>query len=786
MNGENPDNFEGRSDDIAEIPEIVPLLVLVDQVLFPMTLVPLHITSKAETRLIDETVMSHRFVALVTVKDSGSQDRSSDNLYRIGCIGRIMQLQHTTEGGVNVMVQTLKRFEMVELVRHDPYPLVRVHAIEEHKGNPNEVAPLAAAVKSTMAEIINLSPEIPDGAATIIQNIEDAGFLADLVAGNLNMSVEEKQKILEAVDRKERLEKLLIILAREFQLLEVSNKIQHDVKSSIDKSQREFYLRQQMKAIQDELGEASGERNEAEEYRQKIEALGLNEDVKKEALREVNRLAQMNEATAEYHVITTYLDWVVELPWNVMTEDQLEIARAEMILNEDHYGLDKVKRRILEYLAVRKLKPDAHGPILCFVGPPGVGKTSLGQSIARAMGRKFVRISLGGMHDEAEIRGHRKTYVGALPGRIVQNIRKAGSRNPVFMLDEIDKVGSDFRGDPSSALLEVLDPAQNDTFTDHYLNVPFDLSRVMFIATANVLDTIPWALRDRMEIIEIPGYTMEEKLQIAKRYLVPKQVEANGLSEGNVVFTDAALRRIINDYTREAGVRTLEREIASVCRGCARQFAEQQRDAIHIDVQDLHTYLGKEKFFSEVAERTKIPGVATGLAWTPTGGDILFIEASMMQGKGSLLLTGQLGDVMKESAQAVLSYVRANAKSLGVTSDFSNFDIHIHVPAGAVPKDGPSAGVALLAALVSLVTGKCVKNGLAMTGEITLRGLVLPVGGIKEKVLAAARAGIREVVLPDKNQNDLEDVPDSVKKKIRFHFVSQMSQVLKIAMNVKA
>jgi len=784
MNEINPDNGDGKMNDISEIPEIVPLLVLVDQVLFPMTLVPLHVTSKPETKLIDDTVMSHRFVALLTIRDADKTDRSLKNLYGVGCIGRIMQLQHTTEGGVNVMIQTLRRFEAVELIRHEPYPLVRVVPIEEQKGNVAKIAPLATAVKNTMAQIINLSPEIPDGASTIIQNIEDAGFLADLVAGNLNMSIEEKQSILEALDRQERLEKLLVILAREFQLLEVSNKIQHDVKSSIDKSQREFYLRQQLKAIQDELGEASGERNEAEEYRKKIEALGLGEDIKKEAMREINRLAQMNEASAEFHVITTYLDWIVELPWNVMTEDRLEVPRADTILNEDHYGLDKVKRRILEYLAVRKLKPDAPGPILCFVGPPGVGKTSLGQSIARAMDRKFIRMSLGGMHDEAEIRGHRKTYVGALPGRVIQNIRKAGSRNPVFMLDEIDKVGSDFRGDPSSALLEVLDPAQNNSFTDHYLNVPFDLSRVMFIATANVLDTIPWALRDRMEIIEIPGYTIEEKLQIAKRYLVPKQVEANGLSNDQISITDGALRKIIDDYTREAGVRTLEREIGSVCRGCARQFAEQRTEPITVDGGDLHTFLGKEKFFSEVAERTKIPGVATGLAWTPTGGDILFIEANMMPGKGNLLLTGQLGDVMKESAQAVLSYVRANAKALNITSDFSNSDIHIHVPAGAVPKDGPSAGVTLLAAVVSLLTGRCVKNELAMTGEITLRGLVLPVGGIKEKVLAAARAGIKEIILPEKNKNDLDDVPDTVKNKTQFHLVGEMSDVLEIALGV--
>ena len=778
-------NKPRSESDGTVLPENLPLLLLPGQVVFPMALVPLRVTNKTDVRLIDETVMGHRMLAMLTLKDPQKESPELSDAFGVGCVGRIMQLQHVPEGYVNVVIQTLKRFRPVSIIQHEPYPVVRIQPIEDVPGDPDVIAPLATAVKRQMARLIELSPDIPEGAASIVQNIEDAGFLADLVAGNLNISAEEKQSLLDALDHRDRLEKLIRVLAREVELLEVSNKIQSDVKSSIDKGQREFFLRQQMKAIQEELGEGEAQRPEIAEYRKKIETLGMPEEAKKEAERELTRLSQMNEASAEYHVITTYLDWMTELPWSAMTEDQLDIDRAENILNEDHYGLEKVKKRILEYLAVRKLKPDAAGPILCFFGPPGVGKTSLGRSIARALDRKFVRMSLGGMHDEAEIRGHRKTYVGALPGRIIQNIRKAGFRNPVFMLDEIDKVGADFRGDPSSALLEVLDPAQNDTFTDLYLGVPFDLSRVLFIATANVLDTIPWALRDRMEVIELRGYTMEEKVEIARRYLVPRQIDAHGLTPEALSFSTAALRAIIGSYTREAGVRNLEREIANVCRGCAREYAQGKTEPRVIKPEDLRKYLGREKFFYDAAERTSLPGVATGLAWTPTGGDILFIEATRMPGKGNLILTGQLGDVMKESAQACLSYVRANASKLNIpTEEFEKNDIHIHVPAGAVPKDGPSAGVALLAAIVSLLTGKKVRSGLAMTGEITLRGLVLPVGGIKEKVLGAARAGIKEIILPERSEEEIEDVPLSVKRKMKFHFVKRMSEVLDIAIGV--
>ena len=771
-----------------DYPDALPVIVLTDQVVFPMSIAPIHLTEEAEVKLINDVVIGPKLVGVITRKDNAPDSGDPiDRAYDIGVVGRVLQLQHVPDGTVNVAIQALTRFRVLDIVQREPYPVVRIKALETPAVDATKLAPLMTAVKVQMAHLIRFSPNIPDGAHAVIEGIEDPGFLADLVASNINLSIQERQKILEALKPGDRLDAVAHLLGREVELMRLSSKIQDDVKSSIDKGQREFYLRQQLKAIRDELGEGADGQAEAEEYREKIEDLGLPEEVKREALRELDRLGRMNEASAEYHVITTYLDWIVELPWNTTTKDRLDIVAAEAILNEDHYGLDKVKRRILEYLAVRKLKPDASGPILCFVGPPGVGKTSLGRSIARALGRKFTRISLGGMRDEAEIRGHRKTYVGALPGRIIQNIRKARSSNPVFMLDEIDKLGADFRGDPSSALLEVLDPAQNDTFADHYLNVPFDLSKVMFIATANMLDTIPWALRDRMEIIEIPGYTMPEKLNIARKYLVPRQLDAHGIPAKKLFMTAAALRGIISGYTREAGVRNLEREIANVCRGCARAFAEGRRKPIRVDAGDLHPYLGHEKVFREAAERTQIPGVATGLAWTATGGDILFIEATRMAGKGGLVLTGQLGDVMKESAQTVVSYVRANASVLGIDPDgFSAFDIHIHVPAGAVPKDGPSAGVAMLTAVTSLLTGKRVRGRIAMTGEITLRWLVLPVGGVKEKVLAAVRAGIKEIILPARCEADLEDVPASARKKVKFHFVTRMREVLAVALGFPA
>jgi ATP-dependent Lon protease len=616
------------------------------------------------------------------------------------------------------------------------------------------------------------------------KSITSPGVLADVLSSIINATAEEKQNILEIINVKQRLREVTRLINHQLEILELGSKIQSQVKEDIDKTQREYYLRQQLKAIKQELGETDETKVEVDEYRAKIEKKNLPDEAKKEAMRELERLSRMHPSSAEYTVSSTYLDWMTALPWTESTEDNMDIKKARKALDEDHFGLEKAKKRIIEYLAVRKLKPDSKGPILCFAGPPGTGKTSLALSIAHALGRKFVRIALGGVRDEAEIRGHRRTYVGALPGRIIQGIRRAESNNPVFVLDEIDKVGSDFRGDPSSALLEVLDPEQNYSFMDHYLDVPFDLSHVMFITTANILDTIPPALHDRMEVIELPGYTQDEKVKIAQRYLIPRQITANGLTPDHITFTKAAINQIISGYTREAGLRNLEREIGTICRGVASMVAEGDVKNASIKVKDLHKYLGPIRIISEVSARTSKPGVATGLAWTPTGGDILFVEATAMKGKkGGLTLTGQLGDVMKESAMAALSFIRANAGDLGISADFfEENDIHVHIPAGAIPKDGPSAGVTMLTALVSLISGKRVKEDLAMTGEITLRGLVLPVGGIKEKVLAAHRAGIKTIILPKWNKKDLADIPHKVQKDIHFYFVDEMLEVLKIAL----
>jgi ATP-dependent Lon protease len=707
-------------------------------------------------------------------------------VYDVGCIARIVQVQHGHNGHVDVMLQTLKRCRITGFIRREPYPVARVLPMEDIIKDKQKLDALAATIKTQMGQLIALSPNSPDGVKIIIESVENPSYLADMVAGNLSISKEEKQKILALVEPQERITRLMYVLQRELEIMELSSKLHENVKTAFDKGQREFFLRQQLRAIQEELGEGERENSEAENYRKRVEALDAGEDVRKELLREVDRLARLHESSGDYHVILTYLDTVLELPWNKSTRDRLDIKRAEAILDEDHFGLERVKKRILEYLAVRKLKPDAQGPILCFIGPPGVGKTSLGKSIAKALGREFGRIALGGLRDEAEIRGHRRTYVGAMPGRIIQLARKVQSRNPVVILDEIDKIGNDFRGDPSSALLEVLDPAQNNTFTDNYLNLPFDLSKFMFIATANVGDTIPWALRDRMEIIDIAGYTQEEKFEIAKRYLLPRQLEAHGIDARQLKFSPAALRTIISAYTREAGVRNLEREIGHVCRGSARKFASRRKKPITINIADLREHLGPEKVRYDMAERTRRPGVVIGLAWTAVGGDILFIEATRMQGKGTLILTGQLGDVMKESARTALSYLRSNAAQFGIAEDaFADHDVHIHVPAGATPKDGPSAGVAMLTAMTSLMLGKRVKSGLAMTGEITLRGMVLPVGGIKEKVLAASRAKVKEVILPEGCRAMWEEeVPKNVQEKLTVHFVSQMHEVLKIALGV--
>ncbi|MCX5827336.1 MAG: endopeptidase La, partial [Deltaproteobacteria bacterium] len=659
----------------------------------------------------------------------------------------------------------------------------RIESIQDQDSKDIEVEALMANLVGLFERIVKLTPFLPQEFGSMAKTIADQGVLADLIASIINVPTEEKQAILEMIDAKQRLREVTRLVNHQVEVLELGNKIQSQVKDDMDKSQRDYYLRQQLEAIKKELGEEDETKVEVDEYRDKLAKKDLPEEAKKEADRELQRLDRMHPSSAEYTVASTYLDWILTLPWREGTEDNLDIRKARKVLEEDHYGLEKPKKRIIEYLAVRKLKPDAKGPILCFVGPPGTGKTSLGQSIARALGRKFVRIALGGVRDEAEIRGHRRTYIGALPGRIIQSIRRAESNNPVFMLDEIDKVGSDFRGDPSSALLEVLDPAQNFSFMDHYIDIPFDLSHVMFITTANILDTIPPALRDRLEIIELVSYTVDEKLHIAEKYLLPRQITENGLRPDQISFTRGAIRLIISSYTREAGVRNLEREIAAVCRGVASQVAEGVLGKATIRHQDIHRYLGPERVTSEITARTSKPGVVMGLAWTPVGGDILFIEATAMKGKKGLTMTGQLGDVMKESATAALSFIRTNAEALGISKDFfEDVDIHIHVPSGAIPKDGPSAGVTIMTALTSLLTNKLVKKDLAMTGEITLRGLVLPVGGIKEKVLAAHRAGVKTIILPKWNKKDLADIPPKIRKDIDFHLVEDMMDVLKIAL----
>ncbi|MDD5009269.1 MAG: endopeptidase La, partial [Syntrophorhabdaceae bacterium] len=646
-----------------------------------------------------------------------------------------------------------------------------------------EIDAMYINLKNLYRKAIEMAPYLSSELTQIATKVESPGNLADLIASTININVTEKQEILERLDLKERLKKVTIFLNREVETLELSSKIQSHVKEGIDKTQREYYLREQLKAIQKELGDTDDRLSEVDESRKKIIDAKMPDDVRKVAEKELDRLSKMSTMSAEYTVSRTYLDWLTELPWAKATEDNLDINSANTILDEDHYNLVKVKKRILEYLAVRKLKADMKGPILCFVGPPGVGKTSLGKSIARALGRKFMRMSLGGIRDEAEIRGHRRTYVGALPGRIIQGIKKAGSNNPIFMLDEVDKIGMDFRGDPSSALLEVLDPEQNWSFSDHYLEVTFDLSKVMFIATANMLDTVPPALKDRMEVLELPGYTEEEKLMIAKQFLIPKERFEHGLNEDLIEFEDEALKVIIRSYTRESGVRNLEREIAAICRSVAKDVAQGKTEKQVITGDSIHGYLGPIKFFAEVAERTKYSGVATGLAWTPTGGDILFIESTKMRGKGTLSLTGQLGDVMKESAQAALSYIRSKANDYQIAEDFfEKNDLHVHVPQGAIPKDGPSAGVTMLVSLVSLLTDKPVRNDVAMTGEITLRGLVLPVGGIKQKVLAAKRAGIKSVLLPKLNEKDLEEVPESIKENMDFKFIERMDEAVNICL----
>jgi ATP-dependent Lon protease len=767
------------------IPEVIPILPLHNVLVFPKTMIPLEV-SGGDAQLIDEAMIKDRLVGLVMIKkepDNQSGIYTLEELHEVGTCAAILKMAKTTENRTQMLLQGISRFTIVELLEGKPYQQARIKLIEEKEIKDIETEALMSNLLVLFDRILKLSPFLPPEFGPMAKTITNAGILADLIASIINAPVEEKQKILDIADAKQRLKELTRMVNHQMEVLELGNKIQTKVKDDIDKSQRDYYLRQQLKAIKQELGETEENVVETDEYRKKIEAKNLPEEAKKEAERELERLSRMHPSSAEYTVASTYLDWITALPWNESTTDNLDIKKARNVLDEDHYGLAKAKKRIVEYLAVRKLKPDSKGPILCLVGPPGTGKTSLGHSIARALARKFVRMSLGGVRDEAEIRGHRRTYIGALPGRIIQGLRRAESNNPVFMLDEIDKVGSDFRGDPSSALLEVLDPQQNNTFADHYLDVPFDLSHVMFITTANILDTIPPALLDRLEVIELMGYTQEEKVKIAERYLIPRQLNENGLTAEQFRITTKALNGIISGYTREAGVRNLEREIANVCRGVAAQIAEGNIISKTIKSGDIHKYLGAVRVITDIDARIAKAGIAIGLAWTPVGGDLLFIEATAMKGKKGLTLTGQLGDVMKESVSAALSFIRTNAKDLGVEPDFfDDLDIHIHVPAGAIPKDGPSAGVTMLTALTSLLTNRKIKKNLAMTGEITLRGAVLPVGGIKEKVLAAYRAGIKTIILPAWNKKDLEDIPANVQKSIKFHFVNDMLEVVKLAL----
>jgi len=769
-----------------EIPEELSIIPIREAVLYPKMILPLMVSQEPLVKLIDAALLSHKIVGVVAVKSKEVEKVKPEDLFASGCAAYILKMIKMPDNSLRLLIQGTIRLRLTEFTQQDPYIRARVVPLKDQVEKSPDIPALMLGVKNTFQKMVEMMPNLPAELALMAMNLEEPGALADLVASTLNIPLEDKQAILEMLNVKERLERVNLFLTKELSVAELSSRIQSQVREGIDKSQREYYLREQLKAIQKELGERDERAVEIEELRRRLMAAKLPPEALKEGERELDRLAKMPPAAAEYTVSRTYLDWLIELPWAVSTPDNLEIAQAQKVLDEDHYDLEKVKKRILEYLSVRKLKADMKGPILCFVGPPGTGKTSVGKSIAKALGRKFIRLSLGGVRDEAEIRGHRRTYVGALPGRIIQGIRKAGSSNPVFMLDEIDKLGLDFRGDPAAALLEVLDPEQNYAFSDHYLDVPFDLSKVMFVTTANILDPVPPALRDRMEVLDLPGYTEEDKLKIAKNYLVPKQIEAHGLSAAKIKMEDEALRRVILDYTREAGVRNLEREIANICRGIARQVAEGREAPPVIRVASISSFLGPAKFFSEVAERTSEPGVAVGLAWTPTGGDILFVEATRMKGRKGFSLTGQLGEVMKESAQAALSYIRAKAKTLKIPENFfDHSDLHIHVPAGAIPKDGPSAGVTMLAALTSLLTGKPARSDVAMTGEITLRGLVLPVGGIKEKVLAAKRAGITTVILPKKNEKDLEEIPEQVKKDLKFHFVQRMDEVVRLALKEK-
>ncbi len=787
-----------NTDKPDTLPKELPILPLRNTVPFPFVMIPLAVGIPRSVKLIEDALQGNSMIGMVASRDPSIEEPTPEQVHTIGTAGKILRVVRAQDGTMQVVVQGLERIRVTQWLAPEPYMKARIEAAPEKEDSDLEQEGLVQGLRSIAQEVIDLSPTIPREAANVLNSVSDPRYLVYLVAGNAQIESSEAQKILAMDSVKEKLRAIIAHLSHQKEVLSLGQKIRSEAKEEMEKEQREYILRQQLKAIQKELGDMDENQSIVTEYTEKIEKTGMPEEARKEAQRELKRISSMPAQAAEYSMIKTYLDWMVELPWSTVSEDQLDIANARKVLDEDHYDLQEVKDRIVEFLAVRKLFKErgiqkdradddktarAMGAILCFVGPPGVGKTSLGQSIARALGRKFTRMSLGGMRDEAEIRGHRRTYIGSMPGRIMQAIKRAGTRNPVFMLDEIDKVGSDWRGDPSSALLEVLDPAQNGTFRDHYLNVDFDLSDVMFVTTANQLEPIPAPLRDRMEIILLDGYTEHEKVKIAQEHLVKRQIAANGLRDGEVVFSEEALRKIVQDYTREAGVRTLERQIGAICRKSVTRIASGAQAAVEITPEVVRDYLKKEKFDSETSETIEIPGIATGLAVTPVGGDILFIEATRMKGKGDFTLTGQLGDVMRESARIALSYVRSKATELGVQPDiFAQMDVHVHVPAGATPKDGPSAGVAMVMAIASLFTGRPVRGDVGMTGEVTLRGRVLPIGGVKMKVLAAHRAGLTTVILPKRNERDLEELPEEVRTRMRFVLVDRIDEALAVGL----
>ncbi len=777
-----------RDEDAVQFGDELPVLPIRNAVLFPGAVAPFDVGREKSVALVEDVDnLTAPVIAIFAQKDPSTDDPTKEELHPVGCAARVLKALKHSSGNYSLILQGLCRIRLDETTQTSPYMKARIVRLEETGREDDEADALSMSLRDIAKQVIQLMPELPREAGSLIDSIQAPGALADLVAANLDAPVDEKSALLETIEVKERIRKVLRLLTRQLEILKMRERINSQIKEEMGKNQREYVLRQQLKAIKEELGEDDGDQGDLDGLEDRISKANLPPDAEQVAKKQIKRLRNMQVGSAEYTVVRTYLDWLLDIPWHLQTPDNLDINAVRAVLDEDHYGLEKVKKRILEYLAVRKLKKDKKGPILCLIGPPGVGKTSLGRSIARALGRKFHRISLGGVHDEAAIRGHRRTYVGALPGQVMQGMKKAGTINPIFMLDEVDKIGHDFRGDPSAALLEVLDPEQNNTFADHYIEIPYDLSNVMFIATANIADPIPAPLRDRMEILEIPGYTRREKLAIARQHLIPKQIEEHGLTPQQLELTDKAVELIIENYTREAGVRTLERQIASVIRGVAVKIAEGDNTPRTIENEDqIREFLGAQRFSSEVAERTEEPGVATGLAWTSVGGEILFIEATRMFGTGKLQLTGQLGDVMKESAHAALSYVRANADKYGISKDFlEKSDIHIHIPAGGMPKDGPSAGVTMFTALVSMLTGVRVRHDVGMTGEITLRGRVLPIGGLKEKVLAAHRAGIKRIIVPERNKADLDEVPAEVKAELEFITVSKMDQVLDAALEEK-